>query len=156
MDTREIIAQRFWDKVCKTAYCWIWVASVTRKGYGQFSDSEIGRIVGAHQYSWFLHHGHYSTMCVLHTCDIRRCVRPNHLFEGTHQDNIADMVQKGRHKTNRGEDHKDTKFTEADVRTIFARIAAGESRSILAKEYEVDYKTVYRIGARQSWKHLGL
>lgn len=71
--------------------CWIWMAG-TRAGYGIYKQ------VYAHRYSYEKYKGSISDgLHVLHRCDIRTCVNPEHLFLGTNDDNIADMVSKGRH-----------------------------------------------------------
>lgn len=57
-------------------------------------------------------------MIVCHKCDIRCCVNPDHLFIGTYQDNMDDMMRKGRHKTMEGEYHPRSKLTREDVVTI--------------------------------------
>lgn len=89
------VSARFWAKVEKTPTCWLWTASMST-GYGQFYLR--GRIVPAHRVSYKLQYGQPSPqLCVLHTCDNRICVRPDHLFIGTKSDNTWDSVWKGRH-----------------------------------------------------------
>src|SRR5262245_20642397 len=89
---------RFWAKVHKTDTCWLWTGS-THRGYGQLS-SPSGRghaPLRAPRVSWEIHYGPIPEgLWVLHRCDVRGCVRPDHLWLGTRQDNIADMVAKGR------------------------------------------------------------
>ena len=76
--------------------CWLWTASLTGPGYGQFGVK--GRVELAHRVSYELHVGAIPDgLCVLHRCDVRHCVNPNHLFLGTHSDNSRDCVSKGRH-----------------------------------------------------------
>jgi hypothetical protein len=90
---------RFWEKVVRLPVgsvnaCWVWAAVKNKQGYGQF---RVGRkMVLAHRFSWFLTHGKESEVCVCHRCDNPSCVRPDHLFEGSNSDNIADRVAKGR------------------------------------------------------------
>lgn len=96
--TRE---QRFWKKVEKTDHCWLWVGAISDTGYGNFSWDmrPILRAMGAHRASWLIHFGEIpGRLCVLHACDNRRCVRPDHLWLGTHLDNYADMRAKGRER----------------------------------------------------------
>jgi hypothetical protein len=91
--------ERFWSRVTKTDTCWLWSA----KGRGAFVID--GRQYVAARISFLIHHGRYPTLLVCHHCDNPRCVRPDHLFEGTSKDNSQDMVRKGRHGMHRCGSH---------------------------------------------------
>lgn len=94
-------AERFWSKVLKTDTCWLWRAALFSTGYGQFQLD--GRPHLAHRVAWSLTEGPIPDgMRCLHHCDVRRCVRPDHLFLGTDSDNMQDMVSKGRWNGYRG------------------------------------------------------
>jgi hypothetical protein len=86
---------RFWAKVSKTDDCWNWIGAIGETGYGNFG---IGyRTYRAHRLSYEMHYGPIpSGMLVCHKCDNRKCVRPDHLFIGTHKDNMTDCSEKGR------------------------------------------------------------
>ena len=88
------LADRFWANVEKTDGCWNWKAPLLWSGYGRIQDK--GRMILAHRASWIIHHGREPEKLVLHKCDNRKCVRPDHLWEGDHRDNIRDCVQKSR------------------------------------------------------------
>ena len=131
------LVDRFWAKVDKNGPvpahrtdlgpCWLWTASFSSKGYGK-----IGVAVGgwdfAHRIAFLLTHGRMPEPCALHHCDNRACVRPGHIFEGTKGDNAADRDAKGR--TTKGERSGVAKLTEAQVREIRARHAAGQGRPV--------------------------
>lgn len=90
----------FWNKVEKLRddQCWKWKAYKNRKGYGRIGIS-AGRCVNAHRVSWVIHNGAIPQgLFVCHRCDNPECTNPNHLFLGTRQDNINDMVIKKRSK----------------------------------------------------------
>lgn len=93
-------AARFWTKVDKTDGCWIWTAGVTSAGYGSFGLETHPRVrmVSAHRLSWEWANGRPvpAGMVLMHACDNRRCVRPDHLSIGTVADNNRDMKEKGR------------------------------------------------------------
>ena len=57
----------------------------------------------AHRFAYMIHVGDPDGLLVLHLCDNPRCVRPSHLFAGTHADNTADMMHKGRNVSPRRE-----------------------------------------------------
>jgi HNH endonuclease len=75
--------------------CWVWTAGLTRDGYGQFRVGQ--RSLASHRVAWEFDCGQIPPgMHVLHKCDTRNCVRGEHLFLGTHQDNVVDMCSKNR------------------------------------------------------------
>lgn len=91
----------FWKHVEKTEGCWPWTAHRDRRGYGRMTAKGYPQLPGrriwlATHVSWLIHHGALPSGLVLHRCDNPSCVRPDHLFLGTHADNVADMIAKGR------------------------------------------------------------
>ena len=90
------VEERFWRKVQKSDGCWLWIGATIR-GYGELSVD--GRPVYAHRLSleWALGRPISPGMDACHTCDEALCVRPEHLYEGTRKQNVADMMARGRH-----------------------------------------------------------
>lgn len=92
------ISERFWEKVDKSGDCWLWTAALSPEGYGTLSVGGRGEgMVSAHRVSWQLAFGPIPVdKEVCHHCDVRPCVRPDHLFLGTRKDNMIDCSNKGR------------------------------------------------------------
>jgi hypothetical protein len=96
MRISEIDEKRFWEKVeiGSDDDCWNWKAAKQPNGYGAFA-SPIS--LYAHRIAYTLKRGPIPPgTCVLHHCDNKSCVNPNHLFLGTRADNAKDRVRKGR------------------------------------------------------------
>lgn len=92
----ESLLKRFWEKVEKTADCWIWKAYKNRQGYGRIGTS-AGKSINATRVCWVIHNGPIPEgYFICHKCDNPSCVKPDHLFLGTRQDNIDDMMRKKR------------------------------------------------------------
>jgi hypothetical protein len=136
-------AERFWAKVEKGDGCWLWTGAVYTCGYGRFTYTDAtGRRhdTGAHRFSLALSEGDRpSPMCACHRCDVKPCVRPDHLFWGTQQDNLRDMAEKGRAVRNGR-----AKLTDEQVAEIRARYGTGTLKA-LAAEYGVHEQTIFKI-----------
>jgi hypothetical protein len=137
----------FWPKVRRGGpdECWLWTASVNRKGYGQFGFN--GRCRLAHRVAYQIVNGSIPNgLCVLHRCDIPACVNPAHLFVGSKSENNADMRAKGRAAV--GEACGTSKLTRDAAAAI--RGAVGPHAAIAAM-FGVHQSTVTRIKSGRIW-----
>lgn len=147
---------KFWSKVKKVeSGCWEWQGSKNEGrngagGYGVFQYAKKRWLT--HRFSWFLAHGQDSPMHVLHSCDNRRCVNPGHLIEGTHQDNMDDMVSKGRNTF--GERVPQAKLTAEQVQEIRTLLDRGVTGKKLAQEYSISRASISLIKNRINWSHI--
>jgi HNH endonuclease len=125
--------------------CWIWLGARTSKGYGQI------RLEGRTQYihrlaaTLFLGLDNDGDLYVLHHCDNSSCFNPDHLWLGTHAENIADAARKGR---------MGKKLTPEDVWEIRRKLKLGETQAKLADDFGVSKATIGHIGRRETWTHL--
>lgn len=135
--------------------CWIWTGKTFRNGYGQMHVN--GRCKMAHRVSWEIHNNMEppENLVVMHKCDVRNCVNPEHLSLGTQTDNMQDMIAKGRQGDIRGEKCGKSKLKEKDVLTIRSLYGSGEySQKEIAEAYAVSAKQISIIINRKQWKHI--
>ncbi len=146
---------RFWDKVeVAPSGCWLWTAGTFPNGYGEYWWN--GKHWHAHRVMAIHAKGQIPDgLWVLHTCDIRKCVNPEHLYFGNHQDNMNDMKSRGRGVVpdNRGSRNSSARLTEDNVLSIRDYYAARTADSI-AKEFGVTRQHIVRIVNRKVWTHV--
>lgn len=140
--------------------CWNWLAGKYTTGYGYFYINDEKKIVLAHRFGYEIVFGDIpANLEICHKCDNPSCVNPNHLFLGTHRDNMIDAVRKGRMNPtlpdNRGENHGNHKLTESDIIDIRNKYYCGESQGDIAGSYSINQSTVSRIVNGVRWKHIG-
>jgi len=128
--------------------CWAWNGRKNASGYGVIDHVSRPRLV--HRISYFLHTGFDpSEFSVCHSCDNPECTNPEHLWLGSHQDNMADASAKGRMTGGpRGSQVGSSKLTESDVMDIRASSEPGPK---IAARYGVTKEAIYAIRTRKNW-----
>lgn len=143
---KKPIQERFFSKVKKqVSGCHEWIGFLMPNGYGQFHKD--GKTAYAHRVAWEIANGSMPDGFVLHKCDNRKCVNPDHLFVGSFDDNMADMMAKNRQAA--GERSGHAKLTKEIVLAI--RSEVGLHREIGAK-YGVTQSLVSMIRSGRIWK----
>lgn len=132
--------------------CWTWTGRTNRDGYGEIGGRQLTTPM-VHRIVWRLVNGSIpASMKVLHRCDNPPCCRPDHLFLGTTQENVADMVSKGRQS--RGMSRPNVKLSDEHVRQIRMLLQQGVCRKDIARIFGVCRSTVGHIATRRQWSHV--
>lgn len=148
------IENQFWSKVNKLSKneCWEWQGSLYKSGYGSFNFEYRGE--NTHRVAWKLINGKIEdNLHILHKCDNRKCVNPDHLFLGTHLDNMQDKVLKNRQYRPIGIKNPSCKLTEIDVANIRSEYQLEKpTHSALAHKYNVTKGCITHILNNKTWK----
>lgn len=157
--TKDHILARLHKYIIQVPFsdCHYWIGALGRKhGYGCFFIREKGnrdnrKQYKAHRLMYEFYKGPIGDKHVLHKCDNPRCVNPDHLFLGTHQDNMQDKVAKGRAVC--GSKHPDAKLTPKQVLEIRQLYMEGDhtTRS-LGTKYGVNSRHIHNIITGKKWK----
>ncbi len=149
------LEERFWAKAGRgdAAECWVWTGPTLPGGYG-LSRGPSRVKTTAHRAAWEWAHGEIPAgLHVCHHCDNRPCCNPAHLFLGTRQENMDDMVRKGR--SLHGERANNVRLTEEDVRAIRRAWAKREaSQGVIGARYGVTQGCVHAIVSRRTWRRV--
>lgn len=162
------ITRRFWGKTRRTQNgCLEWTGCCAPNGYGQFAGFSGDR--QAHRIAWRIARGPIPAgLLACHKCDNRKCVDVDHLFLGTHSDNMRDMVAKGRHNTSpggraaanigrrfyRGDKNAAAKLTERDAIIAKACPMRRGAAAALAASLGVSETVICGIRRGLRWSHL--
>jgi hypothetical protein len=154
---------RFWAKVEVRAdnECWPWTASRFPEGYGRFGFRWIAWGERAHRIVLVMTLGRpiREGYEACHRCSNPPCCNPAHLYEGTHAENMADMIRLGRGiaaRSSVGTSNPRARLTEDDVRAIrTADLSHYGSQVALARRLGVTRETIREIRIGKRWAHLG-
>lgn len=158
------LADRLWSHVDRSAVdgCWPFTGATQPFGYGIIGvGSRLAGSMLAHRAAFTVTNGPIPPgMCVLHACDNPPCCRPDHLFLGTHADNMADMATKGRAGVLPSEQYPRAVLTAKQVEEIRSRRHPGEQHRTgsgltvreLAAEYGVTHPEIVRIVNGERWE----
>lgn len=135
--------------------------------YGNFRTQSRRSPQPAHRVAWVMANGPIPEgLEVCHKCDNSLCVNPEHLFLGTHKDNMQDCIQKGRFvfaQAGKGEVHGRSKLTDEqvlEIRKLYRKPVMGRygvspvSCRGLAEQFGVCEGMIYNIVHGKNWKHL--
>lgn len=154
------LADRFWRKVAKAGpdECWLWTGQINPNGYGRISRGlKDEGAISAHRASVEIATGKPvpDDMVVMHKCDNPGCVNPAHLVVGTHAENTADMIAKGRKRTVApvGNGNGKALLTPDLVRYIRASVEE-KSMAEIARELGVGKNTVRGVITGRTWAHV--
>lgn len=128
--------------------CWLWLGGISGNGYGAVCENR--RVLLAHRVQYTISIGPIpGGMLVLHSCDNRACVNPNHLRLGTHKENMRD--RRVRSRTAIGSRTGNNKLIEEEVKEI---LTSSESNVVLAAKYGVHHKSIARLRRGVGWQHV--
>jgi hypothetical protein len=155
--------ERVLDKVVRIPFsgCWIFTGASNEFGYGIVGTGGRGMPTDrTHRITYKHFHGEIPNgMFVCHECDVPSCCNPNHLFLGTNQDNVDDMVKKGRNsKPPRnphvvGSAHPSSKLAEWQVVEIRLMHERGVKQKDIAAQYGVVHQTISKIVNNKRYKN---
>jgi hypothetical protein len=149
------LVDRIWEKVQVDPItgCWLWLGATDGRGYGQIrfggSTKRLIRVVYE-----MVNDIIDPTKDVCHRCDIRRCINPFHLFQGTRLENMQDAVRKDR--IQKGEDRPLSKLTVITVKQAYTLRQQGWTYDALATKFNVGNPTIWKALNGQTWKHVSL
>lgn len=132
--------------------CYIWTGEIHKIGYGLFRPTQ-NKYQLAHRVSYWLFKGAIPVgLCVCHKCDVRSCVNPNHLFLGTHKENMQDAVKKGRFKSNGGEFNPRATLKDSQVKEIKLLIGKGVKDKELSLHFNTTVSAISHIRHGYAWR----
>lgn len=148
------LSRRLWSRVDRSQEgCWEWQAGKTAAGYGEFMFQR--KMYYAHRAAWILSCGDIPDgKCVRHKCDNPACCRPDHLELGTQNDNVQDMMSRGRGRKAVGNQNARSKLNPTKVRQVRRMRRQGKTLKQIAEAMGVNDKTIHAIVTGKTWKHV--
>lgn len=144
--------ERFNKNIEKTSSCWLWKGSIDKYGYGYLYDSVRKKAIKAHRLSILIRDGCLSkNSLVLHKCNVKNCVNPDHLYCGDNFDNMRDRLVDGKYYQNH---NGKTILNRNQVLYIVEEINKGRSKVSLSEELNVKLSVISKIMLGTTWQWL--
>lgn len=142
MHIRERFEQKF---IKRDSGCWKWVASISTGKYGGYGSFRFkGKMCRAHRISWILYRGPIPpNMDILHRCNNKKCVNPEHLYVGTQYENVQDSYMPNR--------RPGAKLKEYDIVCIKKMLRDRIPQWLIAWVFRVDRTAVSHINTETAW-----
>ena len=157
----EKLRPLFWEKVERVpgVDCWLWIGALKNKyGHGVMGmglSKATNKLIASHRLSYLLNVGPIPEgLHVLHKCDNQNCCNPEHLYLGTHQDNMRDARARGQLGKGRNSGVKNGNRVKLTDEKVVAILADKRRAAVVAAEYGVSIKTIYNIHCGYRWAHL--
>lgn len=154
----ERTENKFWENILPdpSSGCWIWLGAIDSSGYGslhQKTKASTWITIRSHVVSFILHRGYKpkKPRMVLHTCDIRICCHPDHLYDGTSQQNTND--RKLRNSRN-GENNPAVKITNEIALEIKILLSKHYKVKYIANKLQISKHIIYNIKYNNTWSHI--
>lgn len=146
------VEQRLLSRVVKTETCWLWTGALsTERRYGIIGTDGHGKTARVHRVAYELWVGPIpSGAMVLHRCDVRNCVNPDHLYLGDAARNTLDMLERDRER--RAECHPQAKLSVESITKAFLLRSQGWTQREIGHELGVTQSTLSRVLRGQAWK----
>ncbi len=145
--------QAFWKKVniLSSTECWNFNGRHYPNGYGNVNID--GKNFTSHRFTWMISRGAIeSGKEVCHRCDNRSCCNPDHLFIGTHKENMRDMIGKGRGR--QGFNQREKRLKRSEVIQIRIMASSGHSLAEIAKHFKITISNASYIVTRKTWQNI--
>lgn len=145
-------AAKFLANVVKNeSGCWVWSGRPNSSGYGRFTFNKAADT--AHRWAYRLFKGEDpGALYVCHSCDNKMCVNPEHLWLGTLQDNIRDMVKKGRQA--KGARRHNARLDDVRARAVKELHKIGVPQNEIAAFFGIHKATINDVATGKTWRHV--
>ena len=156
----DFVAEKMREYSTAANGCWEWVSARRPNGYGVMIiyARELApqkRKFAAHRVSYAFHTGiDPKDRLVCHRCDNPICINPDHLFLGTPKDNAQDMMVKGRHAPQHGENNPGARLTEPKVLEAVEMIRSGLNNKQIGDTLGVTHHQISLIRLGKCWRHI--
>src|SRR3989304_2558125 len=143
---KRSLRERFEEKILKTTDCWFWIGARTHAGYGLISGAGASRLL-THRVSWELTNQQRipDGLSVCHSCDNPHCVNPDHLFLGTHRENMQDAGRKGRMGKPKNRPR---------AKQILRMLGEGQKPYLIARHFGMSEQAICDLRKGRTWRDL--
>lgn len=145
IELTESVILRFLSRIEIVGECWEWSGARMGTGYGEINIG--GKIHKCNRIAFLIFNGYlHDCLSVIHTCDNKACVRPEHIYQGTHTMNMIDKMMKGKGGVSKLTPHQITCIRKLNSK-YFNQVK-------LAKMFNIGQPHISMVVRRKVWEWL--